>query len=58
MTVRNPSMIVIGIIIFVLGLFLVSPIAEWMLNVVGGLAAVAGVVVFAAGVWSAARSRR
>ena len=28
MTVRNPSMIVIGIIIFVLGLFLVSPIAE------------------------------
>lgn len=55
---RNPGMIVIGVVIFILGLFLVSPIAEWLLNVAGGLAMVAGLVVFAVGVWSAARGRR
>jgi hypothetical protein len=54
---RNPGMIVIGSVVFVLGLLLTTDLVEWLLNMVGILTMVAGVVVFAAGVWNAMRSR-
>ena len=55
---RNSGLIVGGAVIFILGLFLVSPLVEVLLKVIGFLTMVAGVVVFALGVWSVARRRQ
>ena len=55
--VRNPAMIVGGAALFIVGLVLISGILDWLLNVAGILTAVAGVVVFGAGVWNAARKK-
>ena len=55
---RNSGLIVGGVLIFVLGLLLRSDLVEALLNVIGFLAMVAGVIVFALGVWSVARRRQ
>lgn len=52
------SSILPGIVIFALGLFLISPVAQWLLTLVGWLAIIAGAIVFAFGLWSYLRSRR
>lgn len=54
---RNPAMIVGGAALFIVGLILISGILDWLLNVAGILTSVAGVAVFAAGVWNAARKK-
>ena len=54
---RNPSMIVGGAALFILGIILITGLLDRLLNVAGVLTAVAGVVVFAAGVWNAVRAR-
>ena len=51
------SKIALGIVIFAFGLFLISPVAEWLLNLVGWIAMIGGAVVFATGVWGALRGR-
>ena len=56
-TLSPGSKIVIGIVVFAFGLFLISPVAEWLLNLVGWVAMIGGAVVFAAGLWTALRSR-
>ena len=54
---RNPSTIVVGVVLFILGLLLRSGLVEWLLNAIGFLAMAAGVLVFAVGVWNVARRR-
>ena len=49
--------IALGIVVFAFGLFLISPVAEWLLKLVGWLAIIGGGVAFAAGLWGALRSR-
>ena len=56
-TLSSSSRIVLGIVVFAFGLFLISPVAEWLLNLVGWVAMIGGAVVFAAGLWTALRSR-
>ena len=51
------STVVLGVVIFTLGLFLISPVAEWLLKLVGWIAMIGGAVVFAAGLWSTFRGR-
>ncbi len=56
-TLSTGSRIALGIVIFAFGLFLISPVAEWLLNLVGWIAMIGGAVVFAAGLWGALRGR-
>lgn len=51
------SRIVLGIGVFAFGLFLISPVAEWLLKLVGWIAMIGGAVMFAAGLWAALRGR-
>lgn len=51
------SKIVLGVVVFAFGLFLISPVAEWLLKLVGWIAMIGGAVVFAGGVWAALRDR-
>lgn len=57
-TLSTGSRIALGIVVFAFGLFLISPVAEWLLNLVGWIAMIAGAVVFAAGLWGVLRGRR
>ena len=50
--------IALGIVIFAFGLFLISPVAEWLLRLVGWIAMIGGAVVFAAGLWAGLRGRQ
>lgn len=56
-SLSNGGRIALGIMILAFGLFLISPVAEWLLGLVGWLAIIGGAVVFATGLWSALRSR-
>ena len=46
-----------GLVIFVLGIFLISPVASWLLKAFGWVAMITGAVIFATGLWAALRSR-
>ncbi len=56
-TLNSGSRIILGIVVFAFGLFLISPVAEWLLKLVGWVAMIGGAVFFAAGLWTALRSR-
>ena len=56
-TLGTSSKIALGIVAFAFGLFLISPVAEWLLKLVGWVAMIGGAVIFAAGVWTALRDR-
>ena len=56
-TLGTGSRIALGIVIFAFGLFLISPVAEWLLKLVGWIAMIGGAVLFAAGLWAALRGR-
>lgn len=55
---RNGGIILAGAAIFILGLLIRSPLVEWLLNAVGLIAMIAGVIIFALGVFNAVRARR
>jgi hypothetical membrane protein len=55
---RNGGLIVGGAVIFILGLLLRSDLVEALLNVIGFLIMVTGVVLFAVGVYQAVRRRQ
>lgn len=56
--VKTGSSIVVGLVIFVLGMFLITPVASWLLNILGWVAMISGAVIFATGIGAALRSRR
>ena len=56
-TLGAGTRIALGIVIFAFGLFLISPVAEWLLSLVGWIAMIGGAVVFAAGLWGVLRGR-
>jgi len=55
--ITTRSSIAFGLIIFALGIFLISPVASWLLKVFGWVAMITGAVIFAAGLWTALRRR-
>ena len=55
--VKTGSSIVVGLVIFVLGMFLITPVASWLLKALGWVAMVSGAVIFATGFWAALRNR-
>jgi uncharacterized membrane protein YiaA len=55
--ITTGSSIAFGLIIFVLGIFLISPVASWLLKAFGWVAMITGAVIFAAGLWTALRRR-
>ncbi len=56
-SLSNGGRIALGIMILAFGLFLISPVAEWLLALVGWATIIGGAVIFAAGLWSALRTR-
>ena len=54
---RNSGLIIGGVVIFILGLLLGSDLVEALLNVIGFLVMILGVIVFALGVFYAVRGR-
>ena len=55
---RNSGLIIGGVVIFILGLLLGSDLVEALLNVIGFLVMILGVIVFALGVFYAVRGRQ
>lgn len=54
---RNRGLILVGTVIFILGVFLVSPVAATLLRAVGWLAMAAGLIAVAVGVYNAVQRR-
>jgi uncharacterized membrane protein YiaA len=55
--VRNRGLILVGAVTFILGVFLVSPVAAILLKTVGWLAMAAGLIALAVGVYNAVLRR-
>lgn len=55
--VTTGSSIVVGLVVFLFGIFLITPVASWLLYAFGWVSMVTGAVIFSAGIWSAIRSR-
>ena len=49
--------IIFGLVIFLFGIFMITPVASWLLNAFGWVAMITGAVILAAGLWTAIRSR-
>jgi len=56
--VKTGSFIVVGLVIFVLGMFLITPVASWLVKTLGWVIMISGAVIFATGIGAALRSRR
>jgi len=57
MYLSTGSSIAIGLVIFLFGIFLITPVATWLLNAFGWVSMITGAVIFSAGVWTAVRNR-
>ena len=55
--ISTGNSIIFGLVIFLFGIFMVIPVASWLLNVFVWVAMITGAVIFAAGLWAAVRSR-
>ena len=55
---RNGSLIFVGAGIFILGILIKSDLVDALLNLVGWLTMVAGIAVFASGVFFAVRAKQ
>jgi hypothetical protein len=55
---RNGSQVIGGMGLVFLGILLVSGWLDWLLSVVGTMALIAGIVLFAMGGFSTARARQ
>ncbi|MCH8940395.1 MAG: hypothetical protein IIC27_04650 [Chloroflexi bacterium] len=54
--ISTGSSIIFGFVIFLFGIFMITPVASWLLNAFGWVAMITGAVIFAAGLWAAVRS--
>lgn len=55
--ITTGSSIIVGLVIFLFGIFMNTPVASWLLNAFGWVSMITGAVIFSAGLWGAIRSR-
>ena|GEM_PF-5402614 len=55
--ITTGSSITVGLVIFLFGIFLITPVATWLLSAFGWVAMITGTVIFSSGIWTAVRSR-
>ncbi len=53
----NTGLIAGGAVVFIFGLLLTMGVFDWLIGLLGALAIIIGVVLFAIGAWSTARGR-
>ena len=55
---KNSNLVFIGVVIFLLGFLLGSPIVQWLMNVIANLTMVLGIIIVGIGIYSAIRGKK